>query len=132
VALENLALRQQLIALKRTNKRPQLRGRDRLFWIVLVKAWRDWRTALVMVEPATVVRWHRQWVRHAWAQLSKQPHLGRPRVEGRVRALVAKMAAANPLWGAPRIHGELCKLGAASCRSATFLRATAPWRCKLQ
>ena len=111
VALENLALRHQLIALKRTNKRPHLRRRDRIFWIVLVKAWRDWRTALVMVKPDTVVRWHRQWLRHAWAQLSRQPHLGRPRVEGGVRTLVAKMAAANPIWGAPRIHGELCKLG---------------------
>ena len=111
VALENLALRQQLMALKRTNKQPQLRMRDRLFWILLVKGWRDWRTALVMVKPDTVVRWHRQWIRHAWAQRSRRPHLGRPRVEVGVRILVAKMAAANPWWGAPRIHGELCKLG---------------------
>ena len=60
VALENLALRQQLAALTRTVKRPPLRTRDRLFWILLAKAWRHWRTALIVVQPDTVVRWHRQ------------------------------------------------------------------------
>jgi hypothetical protein len=63
VALENLALRQQLAALTRTVKRPHLRKRDRLFWILLAKGWREWRTALVVVQPDTVVRWHRQWLR---------------------------------------------------------------------
>ena len=59
VALDNMALRQQLAALTRTRKRPQLRTRDRLFWVCLARAWRDWRTALVVVHPDTVVRWHR-------------------------------------------------------------------------
>src|SRR5215831_6085374 len=62
VALENLTLRQQLAALTRTGQRPQLRSRDRLFWIGLAHAWRDWRRALVVVQPDTVVRWHREWV----------------------------------------------------------------------
>ena len=59
VALENLALRQQLAVFNRTVRRPQLRHRDRLFWMLLANAWRDWRTALIVVEPDTVVRWHR-------------------------------------------------------------------------
>ena len=60
VALENLALRQQLAVFRRTVKRPPLRHRDRLFWILLAKRWREWRTALIVVQPDTVVRWHRQ------------------------------------------------------------------------
>ena len=67
VALENLALRQQLAALTRTVKRPQFRMRDRLFWILLAKGWREWRTALIVVQPDTVVRWHREWLRRQWA-----------------------------------------------------------------
>ena len=59
VALENLALRQQVAALTRTVRRPQLRTKDRLFWILLAKAWPDWRTGLLVVRPETVVRWHR-------------------------------------------------------------------------
>ena len=60
VALENLALRQQLTVCRRTAKRPPFRHRDRLFWVLLAHAWRDWRTALIVVQPDTVVRWHRQ------------------------------------------------------------------------
>jgi putative transposase len=70
VALENLALRQQLAAFKRAVKRPQLRRGDRLFWILLAKAWRDWRTALIVVHPDTVVRWHRHWLRRRWTRRS--------------------------------------------------------------
>ena len=113
VALENLALRQQLAALKRTVKRPRLSTSDRLFWILLAKGWREWRSALVVVQPDTVVRWHRQWLRRQWTWRSTRTRPGRPSTDAKVRTLVAKMAAANPLWGAPRIHGELCKLGVA-------------------
>jgi len=113
VALENLALRQQLAALTRTIKRPELRTRDRLFWILLSKAWPEWRTALIIVQPDTVVRWHRQWLRRQWALRSRRSRPGRPNTDVAVRTLVGTMAAANPLWGAPRIHGELCKLGIA-------------------
>jgi putative transposase len=111
VALENLALRQQLAVFRRTAKRPPLRRRDRLFWILLANAWRDWRTALIVVQPDTIVRWHRQWLRHRWTQLSTPTRPGRPSTPGAIRTLVAQMAAANPLWGAPRIHGEFGKLG---------------------
>jgi putative transposase len=109
VALENLALRQPLAALTRTGKRPQLR--DRLCWILLRKSWRDWRGALLIVRPDKSVRWHRQWVRHRWTARSRQKRPGRPKTDAAIRALIDKMAAANPLWGAPRIHGELRKLG---------------------
>src|SRR5712671_1036823 len=111
VALENLALRQQLAVFKRAARRPQLRHRDRLFWMLLAKAWRDWRTALIVVHPDTVVRWHRQWVRRQWARRSARTRPGRPSTDEAIRTLVIKIAAANPLWGAPRIHGELGTLG---------------------
>ena len=111
VALENLALRQQLAAFTRTRKRPRLRPRDRFFWILLAKSWRDWRSALLMVQPDTVVRWHRQWLRRRWTERSRQKRPGRPRTDAAIRTLVETMVSANPLWGAPRIHGELRKLG---------------------
>ena len=111
VVLENLALRQQLSVFRRTVRRPRLRTRDRLFWALLAKAWREWRTALIIVEPDTVVRWHRQWLRRRWSHLSTPTRPGRPSTPGAIRTLVEQMATANPLWGAPRIHGELGKLG---------------------
>jgi putative transposase len=113
VALENLALRQQLALFKRTVRRPQLRHRDRLFWMLLANAWQDWRTALIVVHPDTVVRWHRQWFRRQWRRRSARDRSGRPSTTATIRTLVTKIAAANPLWGAPRIHGELGKLGIA-------------------
>ena len=70
VALENLALRQQLAMFKRTVKRPQLRHGDRLFWMLLANVWRDWRTALIVMHPDTVVRRHRQWLRRQWTRRS--------------------------------------------------------------
>jgi hypothetical protein len=105
VALENLALRQQLASLTRTVKRPQLRQSDRLFWIRLARAWREWRTALIVVQPDTVVRWHRQWLRRRWRRRSTRTRSGRPNTDTAVRTLVDKMAAANPLWAAPRRVG---------------------------
>jgi putative transposase len=111
VALENVALRQQLAVLKRTIKRPSLRARDRVFWMALAHTWRDWRTALLIVQPDTVVRWHRQWLRRRWTKGSTHGGVGRPGTHATIRRLVEQMGAANPLWGAPRIHGELGKLG---------------------
>jgi hypothetical protein len=71
----------------------------------------DWPTAVVLVRPATVVRWHRDWLRHRWTRRSTPGPNGRPRVNQQIRVLVREMATANPLWGAPRIHGELRTLG---------------------
>ena len=113
IALENVALRQQLSIFRRTVKRPHLRTSDRVFCVLLAKAWQDWRTALIVVQPDTVVRWHRQWLRRRWTQRSTRTRPGRPSTTAAIRTLVDQMTEANPLWGAPRIHGELGKLGIA-------------------
>jgi transposase InsO family protein len=112
VVLENLALRQQLAIYKRTKKRPRLVGRDRWFWIALSAMWNEWRRPLFVVHPDTVVRWQRERFRRYWAQLSKKLRRpGRPPISRQVRELIRTMACTNPLWRAPRIHGELRKLG---------------------
>jgi putative transposase len=111
LAIENLALRQQLAVYKRTAPRPRLRTTDRLFWVGLARVWTGWRQALVIVSPATVLRWQRRRFRAYWTRLSGRPTGGRPPVNSEIKTLVTRMAAANPLWGAPRIHGELLKLG---------------------
>ncbi len=111
LALENLALRQQLTVYKRAVPRPRLCRTDRLFWATLAKVWAGWRQPLVIVTPNTVLRWQRRRFREYWTKLSGRPPGGRPTVHAEVKALVRSMAAANPLWGAPRIHGELLKLG---------------------
>ena len=111
LALENLALRHQLAVYKRTVPRLRLRRTDRLWWVWLARAWTGWREALVIVAPDTVLRWQRRRFREHWTKLSGRPTGGRPPVSAELKALVTRMAAANPLWGAPRIHGELQKLG---------------------
>jgi len=111
LALENLALRHQVAVYKRTVGRPRLRTADRLFWIGLTRVWAGWRQSLVFVTPDTALRWQRRRFRKHWTKLSGRPTMGRPSVNAETVALVRKMAAANPLWGAPRIHGELLQLG---------------------
>jgi len=108
LAAENLALRQQLAVMKRTNKRPKIRRADRLLWVVLSRIWTPWRKSLVIVKTDTVVHWHRKGFKLFWKFKSKGP--GRPRAGCEIRHLVRKMATANPSWGAPRIHGELLRL----------------------
>ena len=111
--LENLALRQQLAVYKRYRKRPKLNRTDRLFWIALASLWKGWRRVLLLVHPDTVVRWQRKRFRRHRAELSCRPkgQVGRPPVGKPVSDLIQIMARANPLWRAPRIHGELLKLG---------------------
>jgi putative transposase len=111
LALENLALRQQLAILKRPKKRPQIRTKDRLFWILLFRFWSNWRQALIVVKPETVIRWHKKGFKLFWKFKSRRKGLGRPPISPEIRDLILKMANANPIWGAPRIHGELLKLG---------------------
>src|SRR5438445_3962594 len=111
LALENLALRQQLDVYKRTMARPPLRRTDRLFWVVLARVWTGWRRPLVIVTPNTVLRWQRRRFREYWTKLSARPTRGRPPVNAEIKVLVTRMVAANPLWGAPRVHAELLKLG---------------------
>ena len=107
---ENLALRQQLIVFRRKVGRPRLRRRDRIFWLWLARSWDGWRDTLIVVKPATVVRWHRQGFKYYWAWKSRHKG-GRPAIAPEVRDLIRRMSRTNPLWGAPRIHGELLKLG---------------------
>src|SRR5437870_12254381 len=111
VALENLALRHQLAVYKKMVNRPKLLGSDRLFWVGLATVWAGWRQALVIVSPNTVLRWQRRRFREHWTGLSGRPRLGRPPISAETAALIRRMAVTNPLWGAPRIHGELLKLG---------------------
>ena len=108
---ENVALRRQLIVLKRNHKRPVLKERDRLFWVLLSRIWTGWRDVVYVVQPDTVVRWHKRAFKFYWRRRSERGKRGRPSLDPEIRAIVLKMAEANPLWGAPTIHGELLKLG---------------------
>ena len=92
-------------------KRPKLTAADRLFWAWLSELWSDWRTALVIVKPETVIAWHRKSFRLFWTWKVRSGNPGRPAVTKEVRDLIRRMSRENPIWGAPRIHGELLKLG---------------------
>ena len=109
--LENLALRHQLAVLQRAAPRPRLRRSDRLFWVLLSRLWSGWTDAVLLVKPETVIRWHRTGFTQYWTRKSRRNGPGRPAVTPEVRALIRRMSEANALWGAPRIHGELQKLG---------------------
>ena len=109
--LENLALRHQVGVLQRSaRKRPRLTPADRLLWVGL-SLWRDWRSALAIVKPETVVAWHRAGFRRFWTWKVRRGHPGRSVISREVRDLIRRMCRENPRWGAPRVHGELLKLG---------------------
>src|SRR5437660_6221615 len=110
--LENLALRHQVGVLQRSaSKRPRLTPVDRLLWVWLSGIWSGWRSALAIVQPDTVVAWHRAGFRRFWTWKVRRGQPGRPVISREVRDLIRKMCRENPGWGAPRIHGELLKLG---------------------
>ena len=96
VALENLALRQQLVVYKRTATRPRIRETDRLFWVWLTRIWTGWKQPLVIVTPDTVLRWQRRRFREYWTKLSDCSTGGRPTVDTEIKALITRMATANP------------------------------------
>jgi hypothetical protein len=109
--LENIALRQQVGVLNQKRPRPRPDDACRAFWVAMRVAWRGWAERLVIVEPATVVKWHRERFRSYWTELSRPTRgPGRPRIDAELRDLISRMALENG-WGAPRIHGELEKLG---------------------
>jgi len=108
LGLEILALRQQLVVLKRRHPRPRLGNLDRWFWLALRRCWPRWMEALIVVKPETVVGWHRAGFRLYWRLRSRG---GGRTIEAEVFEIVRRMARENPSWGAPRIHGELLKLG---------------------
>ena len=110
--LENLALRHQIGVLQRSaRKRPNLTPLDRLLWVWLSRIWSNWRSRLAIVQPETVIAWHRQSFRLVWTWKVRRGQPGRPTVPHEVRDLIRRMSRDNPGWGAPRIHGELLKLG---------------------
>ena len=109
-ALEVFALRQQVAVLKRKHPRPAVNRMDRVLWIWLRRVWPRWKDALVIVKPETVIGWHRAGFRLYWRWRSR-PHCGRPGVAEEIRTVIRRMARENADWGAPKIHGELLKLG---------------------
>jgi transposase InsO family protein len=111
LAAENAALRHQLIVLQRMVRgRVQLTNGDRLLLVQLYRWFPSVLRAILIIRPATLVRWHRAGFRRYWRWKSRSLG-GRPRIAADLRALIRRMSADNPLWGAPRIHGELLKLG---------------------
>jgi putative transposase len=109
--IEILALRHQLNVLQRSAKRPRLSAVDRWLWVRLSRNWSGWRAALKLLKPATVVSWHYKGFRLFWTWKCRHGRLGRPAVSLEVRQLIRRMSRENQLWGAPRTHGELLKLG---------------------
>ena len=110
--MENLALRHQVLVLQRQQKkRIQCTLWDRTLWIVLYRLWPGILESLVILQPATVIRWHRKGFRAFWRWKSRPKKPGRKPVPKEIRVLIRRMCRENPLWGAPRIHGELLKLG---------------------
>jgi hypothetical protein len=110
--LENLALRQQLVVLKRRNSKPKLGLFDKLFYVALRRLWSDWKKCPYLVAPDTVPRWHRAGFRLNWALLCKvRRRVGGKKIPREVRDLIFQMVAENATWGAPLIHGELRMLG---------------------
>src|SRR5882724_11360851 len=119
--LENLALRQQLVTLKRRNPRPSLGLFDKLFWVIARRVWSAWKQSLLIVTPETVVRWHRTGFCMYWRLISRvRKQVGRKRTPKEVRELIFRMLVENPTWGAPRIHGELRMLGFELSERITF------------
>ena len=107
----NLALRQQLLVLRRSTNRPWLRHRDRLFWIALSQLWQDRRSIPVIVKPETVIKWHRQGFKYYWRWKCRSGHVGRPKIDQEIRDIIRRLSRENPTWGAPRIQAELHLLG---------------------
>src|SRR5579872_3894147 len=104
--LELLALRHEVAVLRRQRPgRISLHRGDRLLWAWLYRTWPRCLRAMVLVNPATVVQWHRQGFRKYWRWRSRSRGVGRPGVNREIRELIRQMSAANPLWGAPRIYG---------------------------
>src|SRR5947209_10237424 len=112
---ENALLRQQLITLKRQVKRPACTKRDRILLVLLARAVRAWKQALFIVQPETLLRWHRELFRLYWKRRSKASS-HQPKVAAETIALIREMAKENRLWGAERIRGELLKLGIQVCK----------------
>ena len=107
---ENISLRQQLAIYKRKHKRIRITNTDRLFWILMSKIWAKWKSALIIVKPETVVRWHKNLFKIFW-RLKSRKKPGRPKIDAEIRRLIRQMSRENPTWGVPHIKSELNLLG---------------------
>ena len=110
--LENLALRHQLTVLRRQTRKPRLDQADRLLWLAFRWLWPDWQRALVLVQPETLIAWHRSGFRLFWRWKSRDRG-GRPSIDRERTTLIRRMWSSNPTWGSRRIQAELAKLGIA-------------------
>jgi len=110
LAAENLAMRQHLIVLQRSVKRPRLRKSDRIFWSWLSRLWSGWRSARLIIQPQTVLRWHRQGCR-LYGRWKSRKKPGRPKIDAERRNLIRRMSQENPTWGAPWVLSERLPLG---------------------
>src|ERR1700724_2022543 len=125
--LELVALRHQLAVLRRQcSGRPRIFSSDRLLWMWLYRIWPRALNAMVLVKPATVIQWHRKGFRLYWRWGSRSRSVGRAKVSSETRDLIRQMRMANPLWGAPRIHGELLKLGIEVSREISAVAPQSP------
>src|SRR2546422_10954178 len=106
-SLENVVLRHHLAVLQRSVPRPQLLRRDRIFWVWLSRLWAGWRSSLVIVQPATVLAWHRQGFHLYWRWESPARVVGRPPLDAQLRQLIGRLARGNPTRGRPRLHAPL-------------------------
>jgi putative transposase len=128
IALENLALRHQLVVLQRSVRRPRLSRWDRILWPWLSRRWTGWRSSLVIVQPATVLAWHRQGFQLYWRWRSTANRVGRPKLDAEIRHLIHRMARDNPTWGRRRIQAERALLGydVAELTVAQYVHRVAP------
>ena len=108
--LEIVLLRQQLNILKRKTKNPKLINSDRILISIIAKYLTNWKRSIIIVKPQTVINWHRKGFRLFWRWKSRKK-LGRPGICPETKKMIREMSSSNQLWGAPRIHGELLKLG---------------------
>jgi len=111
LVIENLSLRQQILVLERGNPRPRITDFDRTFWVLLSRLWANWRRPLRIVQPETVIGWHQRVWRFWWRWKSRDKTIGRPRISTELIELIRRISRENQTWGAPRIHGEMVKLG---------------------
>jgi len=127
IMAENIALRQQLAVYQRKTPRPKIKHRDRIFWVLLKKFTGRWNKFLYIVQPDTVVKWHKKGFKLYWRLISKPKNKrGQPSINIEIIKLIKKFPRENPTWGAPRIHGELLALGFTICETtvANYLPKT--------
>ena len=118
IMAENIALRQQLAVYQRKTPHPKIKHRDRIFWVLFKKITGRWKKFLYIVQPDTVVKWHKQGFKLYWRLISQPKNKrGQPPINSEIIKLIKKFARENPTWGAPRIHGELLTLGFTICET---------------